>query len=130
MLKTLQIPLRGLLALAFLLTAAPVSQASHATFDRSLSKSLLKKCYQNSEDSDGDDLYKIIRDALEDHPDQGLGLVDELYDELLDNRDQLDDDVSKRDLKKIFKKLKKWIRSHRSGNHGPISPPTSGTISP
>lgn len=130
MIKSLQIPIRGLLAVAFLLTATPALQAAHASFDRDLSKSVLKKCYRNSEAGDAGDLYEIIRNALEKNPDQGLGLVEKLIDELQDNRDQLHDGVSSKDLKRIFKKLKKWIRSHRSGDHGPISPPTSGTTPP
>ena len=129
MIKSLQIPIRGLLAVAFLLTAAPALQAAHASVDRGLSKSVLKKCYQKSDDGDAGDLYEIIRKALEANPDQGLKLVENLIEELQDNRDQLHDGVSEKDLKRILKKLKKWVRSHRKDGHGPISPPTSGTTS-
>lgn len=132
MLKTLQIPLRGLLAAAFLLTAAPESEA--ASFDRNLFKSVLKKCYRNSDDGDGGDIYEIIRKALEKNPDQGSRLVENLIDELQDNRDQLNEGVSERDLKRILKKLKKWLRSQpprdKGLDKGPISPPTSGTTPP
>lgn len=127
MLKILQTPLRGLLAVAFLLTAAPASQASHVV-DPDLYDSLVKKCFRNSDDNNADDLYKIIRDALEGHPDQGLGLVEKLIDKLKDNRDKLDNDVSKKDLNRVLKKLKKWLRAHRTLEHGDISPPESGTV--
>ena len=131
MLKSLQIPLRGLLAVAFLLAAAPASQAYHVV-DQDLYDSLLKKCYRNSDDNDGDDIYRIIKKALEGHEDQGIGLVEKLIDKLKDNRKKLDNDVSKKDLDRVFKRLKKYLRSHRTGEHtsGTITSPESGTTPP
>ncbi len=131
MLKSLQIPLRGLLAVAFLLSAAPVSQAFHVV-DQDLYDSLVKKSYRISDDNDADDIYRLIKKALENHPDQGIGLVEKLIDKLKDNRKKLDNDVSNKDLNRVLKRLKKYLASHRTGEHssGPITSPESGTTPP
>ena len=127
MLKSLQRPLRGLLAATLLLTAAPVSRAA---IDSDLYDSLLKKCYRNSDDNDADDLYDIIKKALEGHSDQDFDLVKKLIGKLKDNRKKLDHGVSNNDLDDVSKRLKKWLRAHRPREHGPISDPESPTKSP
>ncbi len=124
MLKSLQRPLRGLLALVFLLTAAPASQA---TFDSNLYDSTLKKIYRNPGDGDVDDIYKIIRRALEGNPDEGDDFVIALISALKRNHSKIDDSISNKDLNRIRKILRRWVRSHRSENHGNISTPESAT---
>ena len=128
MLKTLHIPLRSLLAVAFLLAAAPVSRA---TYDTHLYDSLLKKIYKNSSDGDAGDIYSLIRKALETNPDEGTDLVDALIKKLGHNLDNLDEGVSKDDLLRVRKKLRRWLRSHprHTDNHGPVTTPESPTTS-
>ena len=114
--------------MTLLLTAAPVSRAA---IDSDLYDSLLKKCYRNSDDNDADDLYAIIKKALEGHTDQGLELVEKLIDKLKDNRKKkLDKDVSEKDLEAVEKKLKKWLRKHRTQVNGNINTPESATVAP
>ena len=113
--------------MTLLLTAAPVSRAA---IDSDLYDSLLKKCYRNSDDNDADDLYAIIKKALEGHTDQGLELVEKLIDKLKDTRKKLDNDVSKKDLDAVEKRLKKWLRKHRLQVTGNINTPESATVAP
>ena len=128
MLKTLQIPFRGLLAVAFLLTAAPASQA---VIDTNLYDSLLKKCYNHSENGDATDIRRFIQTALEEHPDQGLDLVEKLIKKLKANKDKLDSDVTNADLDRVLKKLRRWLSSHRTqGTGGNINTPESATTHP
>lgn len=127
MLKSLHRPLRGLLALTFLLTAAP---ASRAAFDSDLYDSLLKKIYRNSRAGDAGDIYSIIRKALAGNPSEGQDLVDALLKKLQATRGKLDEDVSTEDLARVKKKLHKWLRTHRMEHHGGISPPESATTAP
>ena len=127
MLKSLQRPLRGLLALVFLLTAAP---ASRAAYDSHLYDSLLDKIYDQSSEGDASDIYRIIRKALNSHPNEGDELVDALIKKLKDNLDRLDKNVVERDLQRVKKKLRNWLRTHRKPSHGPISSPESPTNNP
>ena len=124
MLKSLQRPLRGLLALIFLLTAAPASQA---TFDSGLYDSLLKKIYRNSRAGDAGDIYNIIRKTLDENSNEGQDLVDALLKKLQHTRSKLAKNVSRKDLMRVKKKLHDWLSSHRSENHGNISTPESAT---
>lgn len=121
MLKSLQPPLRGLLAVAFLFSAAPMSRAA---FDSDLYDSLLKKIYRNSDDNNGDDIYSIVRKALESHSDQDADLVKKLFKKLRDNRKKLDNNVSKKDLDDVERRLLKFLKKRRP-QPGPISPPES-----
>ena len=125
--KTLQTPLRLIIALALLLTAAP---ASRAAYDADLYDSLLKKIYKNAEAGDAGDIYSIIKKALEGNVNEGDDLVDALIKKLLNNGDKLDEDVSKRDLARVKKRLHRWLRTHRHHDDGNVTPPESPTTGP
>ena len=124
MLKTLQPPLRGLLAVALLLAAAPLSSAD---YDSDLADSLVKKCIRNSDDNDAEDIYSIIRKALESHTGEGSDLVKNVMKRLRNNRGKLDNDVSNKDLDRVESQLKKWLKKHRRHDDGNVSPPESNT---
>ena len=126
MLKTLRLPICGLLSVAMLLAAAPRSQAA---FSSSLYHSLLKKIYSHSDEGDGGDIFVIIKKALQANPNEGDDLVKKLIATLEDNLDQLDDGVDKDDLKRIAKRLKKYLKQHQAvqTNHGNVSSPESPT---
>lgn len=124
MLKTLLIPLRGLLAVALLLTAAPVSQAA---VDSDVFDSLLKKIYRTSSDGDGDDIYSIIRKSLQEHPNQGRDLIEKLIKKLKANRRKLDSGVSITDLDIVKKRLLDYLKKHHPQSGGGISPTESPT---
>lgn len=128
MLKTLKSPLSGLLALALLLGSTPLS---HAAYDTALYDSLLKKIYKQSRASEGGDIYKIIRDALEENPKENAELVDALIKKLFKNRSKLADGLDKKDLVRIRKKLRRWVQTHprQTGGGGNVSPPESNTTS-
>lgn len=125
--KTLHIPLRLIIALALLVTAAPVSRAA---YDANLYDSLLKKIYKNSDDGDAGDIYGIIKKALIANPDEGEDLVDALIKKLLKTGDKLDADVSDADLARVKRKLRRWLRTHRHHDDGNITPPESPTTGP
>ena len=127
MLKSLQRPLRGLLALVFLLTAAP---ASRATYDAHLYDSLLKDIYKNASGGDGGDIRSIIKKALIANPNEGQDLVDALIKKLRGTRGKLAENLSDGDLALVKKKLRKWLRTHRMPNSGGISNPESATTAP
>ena len=110
--------------MVFLLTAAP---ASRATFDPDLADSLLKQIYQRASDGDERVIYRIIRKALEAHPDEGLDLINKLIKELRNNSEKLHDSDAKKDLARVRRKLRNWLRSHRMPSHGAISTPESAT---
>jgi hypothetical protein len=125
MLKALRLPLCGFIASSILLAAAPTSQAS-------LSESLLKKIYAHSSEGDAGDIYRIIKRALEDHPDESGDFVKKLIGKLEDNLDNLDNGVSKQDLERVYKRLRKFLKQRKaaqvasSGHQGNISSPESG----
>ena len=122
MIKTLQPPLRGLLAVAMLLAAAPLSPAA---FDEELADNLVKKSIRISDDNDADDIYSIIRKALESHTSEGEDLIKNVMKRLRNGRGNLDKDVSKKDLDNVESRLRKWLRKHRPQNNGPVSEPES-----
>jgi hypothetical protein len=126
MLKLLRLPLCGFIAAIALLAAAPTSRAS-------LSESLLKKIYAQSADGDAGDIYRIIKRGLEDHPDASGDFVRKLIGKLEDNLDSLDNGVSKKDMERVYKRLRKYLKQRQaaqfasSGSHGNIASPESGT---
>lgn len=125
MIKTLQIPLRGILAAALLLAAAPLCSAD---YDRDLCDSLVKKSQRNSDDNNGDDIYAIIRKALESHTAEGSDLVKCVIKKLKRNLKKLDNDVSKKDLADVESRLLKWVKKHRPQGNGNVSPPESNAV--
>ena len=122
MLKTLQFPLCAILALTLLLTAAPVSRAAYNT---DLFDATLKKIYRNPGDGDVDDIYKIIRRALEGNQNEGDDFVDALISALKRNRSRIDGDITNKDLNRIRKILHRWVSSHRGQTGGTVTPPES-----
>lgn len=126
MTKSLRFPLVALLAVSTLLAAVPAAQAALSH------KSLLKKIYNNSDDGDGNDIHDIIRRALEKDTEDGEDVLKKLFKALKNNRAQLDDGVSEDDLDRIFKKLRKWVKSHPPKRNnppkGPITPPESSIV--
>ena len=117
MTKSLRLPLFALLAASTLLAAAPAAQAAQSY------KSLLKKIYKNSKDSDGGDIYAIIKRSLEKDSEDGGDFLKKLIKALKRNRDQLDAGVTDDELDRIFKKLRNYLKRHP--HHGPIKPPES-----
>lgn len=131
MFKIPRLPVVALVASAFLLTSvAP----SHADYSRSLYNSLLKKIYAKSEDGDAGDIFVIIQRSLEENPQSTEDLIKKLIKTLQKNRDKLASDVSKADLDRVFKRVKKFQKQQQaarfinSGNRGNITPPESAVV--
>lgn len=130
MFKKLSLPLAAVLA--FQLTFAPVANAA---YNKELYKDLLGDIYDKSKLGDGGDIYRIIKKALEQNPTEGSSLVNALISELEDNLDDLAFDVSKEDLRRIKKQLKKYLQRRSAfvstggnTNQGNVTPPESNTV--
>lgn len=106
----LRLPLFALVAVSTMLAAAP---ATHAAIDSKLFNSLLQKCYrESSSDGKGDagDIRLIISKGIDTHSLDDDELVRKLIATLKSNLDELDENVTREDLDKIFKKLKRKVR--------------------
>ena len=125
MLKSLQIPLRGLLAVAFLLTAVPVS---HATYNPNVYDSVVKKLKKNPEDTGAEDIHDILLKALKSNPNEGEDLIKALIRYLKRHHGDFDD-VSNNRLNRIRRELRNWVQKHRPENPGNsgggVTPPES-----
>lgn len=125
MFAKLHIPL-GLIAVSLLLAAAPTAQAN-------LSTSLLKRIYAQSSEGDAGDIYRLIKRALDDHQEESDNFVKKIIGQLEDNLGNLDNGVSKDDLQRVSKRLRKYLKQRRAaqlaslGQVGNITPPESGS---
>jgi hypothetical protein len=123
MFKKLRLPLLAVLALQFVLTPA-----ADAAYSKSLYKDLLSEIYKKSDLGDGGDIYLMIKKALAENPNQGSDLVNKLISELEDNLDQLAFDVSKEDLRRVKKQLRKYIKKRDAALF--VTTPTQGNVAP
>jgi phage-related tail protein len=96
--------------------------------------SVLKELYSKSEDGDAGDLFGLIKKTFGDNYQSNLDFIDKLFSKLEDNIDKLAFDVSKSDLKRIKKKLRKSAQQRQaaqfanSGSGGTIAPPTTTVV--
>ncbi len=123
MFKKLRFPLLAVVILQF-----AIAPAARAEYDNNLYKKLLKNIYSDSEEGDAGDIYQIIKRALAANSDQGADLVNKLISTLEDNIDQLAFDVSKDDLRRVKRQLRKYLQRRNANLF--VSTPTQGNVTP